>query len=407
MADAAPHTDSLKSIVTFEDVFIRFTREEWDLLTESQKRLYHKTMVDNFALVMSVGLESSRYRLIFPPEPESAPEVPARIGIAAAVEEVSQESPGPSPDHSVEDRDDSSVSIKISNVRSLQVAPSIQNSPLCDTCNPVFGGIFQLAGQSETSSEQQPYMCGSCGRAFPLSVSLDQMQRWQSGGTVTRRERDQAASVNSHGCHGLGTACTREKGEEDISASSGVVQHRGTQNGENPCTSAECKETFPTGQRDHQCSGSEGACGHQEGCVQQQEIYVRERSYECNTCGRVLNCRDAFNNHQEVHSRERSCECDVCGKSFTRSSYVKIHKRLHTGIRPFVCDECGKTYITKSHLTLHKKTHTIESLSRRLVVGNVLLIPVLVNAREVTQEQGLGHSANEGEPKEASPASHQ
>ncbi|KAI4545553.1 hypothetical protein MG293_005819 [Ovis ammon polii] len=87
MADAAPHTDSLKSIVTFEDVFIRFTREEWDLLTESQKRLYHKTMVDNFALVMSVGLESSRYRLISPPEPESAPEVPARIGIAAAVEE--------------------------------------------------------------------------------------------------------------------------------------------------------------------------------------------------------------------------------------------------------------------------------------------------------------------------------
>ena len=72
-----------------------------------------------------------------------------------------------------------------------------------------------------------------------------------------------------------------------------------------------------------------------------------------------------------------------------------------------MCDECGKTYITKSHLTLHKKTHTIESLSRRLVVGNVLLIPVLVNAREVTQEQGLGHSANEGEPKEASPTSHQ
>ncbi|XP_068819340.1 zinc finger protein 671-like [Capricornis sumatraensis] len=407
MADAAPHTDSLKSIVTFEDVFIRFTREEWDLLTESQKRLYHKTMVDNFALVMSVGLESSRYRLMSPPEPESAPEVPARIGIAAAVEEVSQESPGPSPGHSVEDRDDSSVSIKISNVRSLQVVPSIQNSPLCHMCNPDFGGVFQLAGQPETSSEQQTYMCGSCGRAFPLSVSLDQMQRWQSGGTVTRRERDQAASVNSHGCHGLGTACTREKGEEDISASSGVVQHRGTQDGENPCTSAECKETFPTGQRDHQSSGSEGACGHQEGCVQQQEIYVQERSYECNTCGRVFNCRDTFNNHQEVHRRERSGECDVCGKSFTCSSYVKIHKRLHTGIRPFVCDECGKTYITKSHLTVHKKTHTIESLSRRLVVENVLLIPVLVNAREVTQEQGLGHSANEGEPKEASPTSDQ
>ena len=407
MADATPHTDSLRSIVTFEDVFIHFTREEWDLLTESQKRLYHKTMVNNFSLVMSVGLESSRYRLISPPEPESAPEVPARIGIAAAVAKVSQESPVPSPGHSVDVRDDSSVSIKISDVRSLQVAPSIQKSPLCDTCNPVFNGVFQPAGQLETSSEEQPYTCGSCGRVFPLGVSLDEMQRWQSGEAVTRRERDQASSVNCHRCHGSGTACTCEKGEEDISASSGVVQHRGTQNGENPGTSAECKETFPTGQRDHPYSGSEGACSHQEECVQQQEIYVRERSYECNTCGRVFDCRDTFNNHQEVHTRERLCQCDVCGKSFTRSCYVKIHKRLHTGIRPFVCDECGKTYICKSHLSLHKKSHTIESLRRQHVVGNVLLIPVLVNSREVTQEQGLRHSANGGEPKEDSPTSGQ
>ncbi|XP_070318798.1 zinc finger protein 671-like [Odocoileus virginianus] len=420
MADAAPHTGSLSPIVTFADVFIDFTREEWDLLTESQKRLYHKTMVDNFSLVMSVGLDCSRYRLISPPESERAPVVPARIGIAAAVAEVSQESPGPSPGPSVEDRDASSeqgMPIKISNVESRKVVPSIQNSHLCDMCNPTFSGVFQLAGQPETSSEQQPYICGSCGRAFPLSVSLDQMERWQSGGTVARRERDQAFSVNSHRCHGLGTACTCEKGEEDVSASSGVVQHRGTHNAENPCTSAERKESFHTGQKERQCSGSEGAYNQeervqeervpeervpeervpeervQEERVQQQEFCLPEMSYECNTCGRVFNCRDLFNNHQKVHTRERSWNCDECGKSFTRKSYVKVHKRLHSGIRPFVCDKCGKSYISKSHLNVHSKSHTIESL-QRLIAGNMLMIPALANLREVTPEHGLSHSAN-------------
>ncbi|KAF4027212.1 hypothetical protein G4228_019131 [Cervus hanglu yarkandensis] len=396
MADAAPHTGSFSPIVTFEEVFIDFTREEWNLLTDSQKCLYYKTMVDNFSLVMSVGLDYFRYHLISPPGRERAPKVPARIGITAGVGEVSQESPGPSPGPSVEDRDAASgqgMSIKISNVQSLQVVPSIQNSHLRDMCNPTFSGVFQPAGQPETSSEQQPHTCGSCGRAFPLSVSLDPMERWQSGGTVARRERDQAFSVNSHRCHGLGKACTYEKGEEDVSTSSGVVQHRGTHNAENPCTSAECKETSHTGQKEHQYSGSEGACNQEEG-VQQQEFYIPETSYKCNTCGRVFNCRDLFNNHQKVHTRERSSRCDECGKTFSRSSYVKIHKRLHSGIRPFVCNECGKSYISKSHLNLHNKSHTIENLQRRLIVGNMLTIPALVNVREVTLEQGLSHSAN-------------
>ena len=118
-----------------------------------------------------------------------------------------------------------------------------------------------------------------------------------------------------------------------------------------------------------------------------------EMSYECNTCGRVFNCRELFNNHQTVHTGESSWECDECGKCFSRKSYVKIHKRLHSGIRPFVCNKCGKTYISKSHLNLHNKRHTIENL-RRLFVTNMLMIPALVNLREVTLEHGRSHAAN-------------
>nr|KAF6408547.1 hypothetical protein HJG59_019943 [Molossus molossus] len=41
--------------VTFDDIALYFSWEEWELLDEAQKRLYHDVMLENLALTSSLG----------------------------------------------------------------------------------------------------------------------------------------------------------------------------------------------------------------------------------------------------------------------------------------------------------------------------------------------------------------
>uniref|UniRef100_A0A672I944 C2H2-type domain-containing protein n=2 Tax=Salarias fasciatus TaxID=181472 RepID=A0A672I944_SALFA len=85
-----------------------------------------------------------------------------------------------------------------------------------------------------------------------------------------------------------------------------------------------------------------------------------KKSYKCETCGKVFNCKRHFSRHQRIHTGVKPYSCSICGKEFNQSSILKDHMAVHTGDKPFSCDMCGKKFNRKSALLVHNRTHTGE-----------------------------------------------
>lgn len=101
-----------------------------------------------------------------------------------------------------------------------------------------------------------------------------------------------------------------------------------------------------------------------------------ENEWLCHLCGRKLKTKRNLINHYFVHTGsyshavvtghfnkkklylgEKPFNCDDCGKVFTCKDKLKLHLKIHKGIRPHVCLICNKAFIQKGHLASHSKSH--------------------------------------------------
>ncbi|XP_040107719.1 zinc finger protein 792-like isoform X5 [Oryx dammah] len=89
-----PCMDPSLGPVTFEDVAVYFSQEEWRILDETQRRLYCYVMLETFALVASLGLASSRSHVVVPLELGGEPWVQDRVDMTPSTARGARSGPG-------------------------------------------------------------------------------------------------------------------------------------------------------------------------------------------------------------------------------------------------------------------------------------------------------------------------
>ncbi|XP_043756465.1 LOW QUALITY PROTEIN: zinc finger protein 154-like [Cervus elaphus] len=320
---AAALRDPPQGSVTFEDVAVNFSWEEWGLLDESQKRLYHDVMLENLALISSLGC--------WPGEEDKE---------AFSEQSISDQG--------------------CSQIRIVKAGLSPQKANLYEICGPILSDIFHLAEYQETHCGQELHVSGICEKPFYFRVNFHQHQKQHIGEKPLRSDVRRALFVNSCKVYVSVKPFTLGNIGKDFLGNSGFLHQQATHNWHKSHSGTKCETPFLRGKNHYNWGDYTKPMSGKHTLVQHQRVLTRERCYLCSECGKSFSKSSHLIRHQSVHTGERPYECNECGKSFSQSSNLIQHRRVHTGERPYECSECGKAFIQRSHLIQHWRVHTGE-----------------------------------------------